>query len=270
MSRVKNGWRTRRAHVPPAPDQRNTPYPATKFFDNVSFIGTGWVGCFLIETSEGLMLLDCMEPGDAGYIEEGIRSLGYDPADLKKILITHGHADHYGDANIFREKYGTVLYMSQIDQAYAMDPETPRPAFRTPMPYRVDRYLEDGEVITLGDTQVTAYFTPGHTPGGMSFTLKVYDEGRCHHAALWGGTGLPAQREDREIHLASYMKFSDICLGLGVDVALTTHPFVDNGLRRLDLVREIVDGVPNPFVLGYEGYHRFEEMYHQMYVAGLQ
>lgn len=203
MATLCKSWRAARPHKPNDPSAPRTAFPATRFFDNVSFIGNDFVGCFLIETSGGLVMLDNMEPGDAEYVEQGIRDLGHDPAQLKAILISHGHGDHYGNAVYFREKYGTKLYMSKIDEAFAQDPATPRPPRQTAMTFSMDGYLEDRGSFVCGDTEIKTFHTPGHTPGCMSFVFDVYDEGRQHRASLWGGTGVPRAMGDRETLLRS-------------------------------------------------------------------
>ena len=85
-------WRTPVPHRPlfgAAVD----PFPTTRFFDQLSFIGTPNVACFLLETTQGIILLDCMEPLDEhrDLIVRGFDALGLDLKDLKAILITPGH-----------------------------------------------------------------------------------------------------------------------------------------------------------------------------------
>lgn len=270
MSKLPS-WRKPNPHRPvggPNSDPNDLKrVPATRFFDNLSFIGNESVGCFLIETSEGLIMLDSMEPQFFPEVEQGIKDLGYDPHDLKHILVTHGHFDHWGTSGYFQEKYGTKVHLSQVDIDFAYDANHPKKAFPGyPVPYfKFDEPIEGGDVFVLGDTEVEIYSTPGHTPGGLSFIFKVYDEGREHLCSLWGGTGLRRTMEENVQLLESCEEFARIGIEKGVDVAISTHPFVDNTVERLAVVRNIVDGVPNPFVLGYEGYHRFEMMYINMY-----
>lgn len=185
-------WRVPRPHRPGNPAVKAPPVPATRFFDNLSYVGNEMVGCFVLDTGSGLICLDNMEPDDALYIEQGIRDLGYDPAGLKHILITHGHLDHFGNAVYFREKYGTKLWMSKTDEVWAKDVDAlPEKNVKIPLAFGMDGNLEDGQIFTLGDARIECLWTPGHTPGCMSFLFTVYDEGRPHTCALWGGHRSP-------------------------------------------------------------------------------
>lgn len=254
-------WRQRRSVKPPFGSAWTAAVP-TRIFDNISFIGNVIVGCYLVETDDGLVLLDCMETDDKSRdtVEAGIKELGYDPADLKAILITHGHGDHYGQAGWFRERYGCRLYLSETDTRMAK--EKPLPGL-PPMPFDIDHYYEDGEILRFGRTEIKVVFTPGHTPGCVSFILKVYDEGREHTAAMWGGSGLLPDSDPAQ-YRASLDKFMTLCREYHVDAELAAHPTLDCGLERQAVVRNIVDGVPNPFVIGEEGFAYYMQQYYDL------
>ena len=257
---IYHGWRPERPHRPDFMGRTPEPYPATRFFDQLCFIGDPGVACFLLETREGLVLLDCMNPDQRSMeiIETGIRRLGHKPEELTAILITHGHGDHWGMAGQFRERYGCRLYMSRTDYEFAA--HLPDTFPWAPLDYPMDGYLEDMGRYTFGDTTITTVHTPGHTAGCMSFIIPVTDEGRPHAVALWGGTGILPDT-DPDVYLGSLEKFRAVCDGLGVDGEIATHPFVDNTICRLELINHIVDGVPNPFVIGVEGRHYYEDMF---------
>lgn len=127
----------------------------------------------------------------------------------------------------------------------------------------MDHFLEDGEELDFGDVKIRCVFTPGHSIGCFSFIIPVTDEGRPHKAALWGGSGLlpDSNVDDYE---ASLKKFSAICAEEHADAEIATHPCLDQGLARLRVVREIVDGVPNPFVIGEEGYRYYETQFYNL------
>ena len=259
-----NGWRPIVDHDPPSPGKGRDPFPATKFFDNLAFIGNRNVCCFLVITSEGLVLIDCMNPGDELYIEQCIRDLGYDPADLKAILITHGHGDHYGNAAYFREKYGTKIYMSSVDEAMAIVPKTMPDGRISVLEWRMDGYIESGEKFVLGDEAIEFYATPGHTPGCLSFIIPVTDEGRPHKVMLWGGTGVPADPELQAKYRQSVIEFTAICAKEGVDCEVSNHPFVDQLCERLSVVRVITNGTPNPMVASTDAVARTLGMFRQL------
>lgn len=282
-----SGWRPIRDHRPPHLDKGGRPdgklpdapvIPATRFFDHLSYIGDEFVGCFVVETNQGLMLLDCLFPDVepdtktpitdlarmkyATILEDGLKSLGLDPFQIKKIIITHGHGDHFGNGDFYRKRYGCTLYMSQVDEDFAhhLPADVPWGA----MTWNADHYLQDGGSVTLGDTTIYTYATPGHTPGCMSFILPVTDEGRPHTAALWGGTGIPRSPQAQQIYLESAKRFTQICDQHQVDVEIATHPFTDNSVQRLDLCRNIVNGVANPYVIGRDACRRYEAMFLQL------
>lgn len=278
-----SGWRPIRDHRPPH-HQNGKPsgelpmlsvIPATRFFDNLSYIGDEFVGCFVLETTGGLMLLDCMFPDAntaeeilnmpfesmhyANILENGLRSLGFDPMDVQKILVTHGHCDHYGNGDYYRRKYNCKVYMSKTDEAFGHDTTGPSPAGW--LTWNADEYLTDGGSVTLGDTTVHTFATPGHTPGCMSFIFPVYDEGREHWASLWGGTGIPRASKWQQIYLDSCARYTSVCDKFGVDVEIATHPFTDNSKERLACCRNIVNGVANPYVIGRDACRRYEAMF---------
>lgn len=110
-------WRKPHTIKPDFSKQNLPDFPATKFFDQLSFVGNELVSCFILETAKGYVLLDCMNPDLASRncIEKAFEDLGFDIHDLYAIVISHGHGDHYGCCDYFKEKYGAKLYMSRID-----------------------------------------------------------------------------------------------------------------------------------------------------------
>jgi metallo-beta-lactamase class B len=166
--------------------------PPGKAFDNLYFVGADWVSAWAVKTSDGIILIDALnnQVEAAALIEGGMRKLGLDPAQIRYVVVTHGHGDHYGGAPYLAQKYGARVVMSEADWTMT---ET-KLEFATPVwgapPKRGARDLsvKDGDRLTLGDTTVTLYVTPGHTMGTISPVFDVSAGGQKHRALLWGGT----------------------------------------------------------------------------------
>ena len=77
--------------------------------------GQTWVGCYLIDTGDGLILIDTAIAESAYMLVDSIYRLGYRPEQIKKILISHAHFDHCGAAAIMKKLTGAEMYMSKED-----------------------------------------------------------------------------------------------------------------------------------------------------------
>lgn len=262
---IRKTWRPKQHHhVPPPPKvlgpMEATEFPPTRIFDQMTVIGDSFVVCFVVETTEGLILVDCLYPLPEYLerIESGIREVGLDPADLKAVLFTHGHWDHFGLSDKLREKYGCKIYMCKGDyEAFRTDDDD-----LSKIHFDPDGFLKEGDTFTLGETTIHVIGTPGHSPDCLSYFIPVTDEGRPHMAALWGGTGFPRKREDQETYLKSAIHFYEKCKEFHADVEISNHPPIDNGFLRLQVCREITEGVANPFVIGEEACQRYAKMFY--------
>jgi metallo-beta-lactamase class B len=117
----------------------------------------------------------------------------------------------------------------------------------------------DGQKLTLGDTTVTLYLTPGHTPGTLSVLVPVKDGGRPHLAAEWGGTSFSATApvEVLRAYVNSAARFRDIAGGAGADVILSNHTEFDGTLPKLAALAQRKPGDPNPWVVGKDTVNRY-------------
>lgn len=227
----------------------NTPLKPNKVFDNVYCIGSVSVVAWVIETSDGLILIDSMwDDRDAKLIEEGIKGFGLDPKDLKYIILSHGHGDHYGGANYLRNKYAAKVVLTKTDTDLMYNLNTGANSPRSPKT-KVDIYSKDKDVIKLGDTSITILETPGHTAGCSSFIFPVKYKGKEYTAVLWGGTGLPKEKELVAKYKESAEYFKKEALSKNALVSLTAHLFADNGYANLEKVANLKEGEANPFIM---------------------
>ena len=235
----------------------NTPLKPTKVFDNVYCIGSVSVVAWVINTSEGLILIDSMwDDRDAKLIEDGIKGFGLDPKNLKYILISHGHGDHYGGANYLRNKYGAKTVLTKTDTDLMNNLNTGANSPRSPKT-KIDIYAKNKDEIKLGDVSVTILETPGHTAGCTSYIFPVKYKGKEYTAVLWGGTGLPKDKELVAKYKQSAEYFKKEALSRNATVSLTAHLFADNGYANLEKVANLKQGEQNPFIMTKENMEKY-------------
>ncbi len=248
---------------PPAPPERSTWYaePA-KVFDNLSFVGQSEYSAWAITTSEGIILMDTLF--DYSVEEEvagGLKKLGLDPATIRYAVVTHPHPDHHGGAKFLQDRYRTRIVMSGPDWDVIDRLNGTKPAR--------DMVATDGQTLTLGDTTVTLYITPGHTPGTLSAVFPVRENGARHLVALWGGTGLNADRDSLEKYVASAQRFDGIAQKAGADVILSNHTDWDGSKVNLPRVATRGPGAPNPYIVGTPAVRRYLEVARECATARL-
>jgi len=246
--------------------------PATKIFDNVYALGNSGTTVYVLQTSAGLLMIDALGAGDAAsttaqvesQLLPGFQRLGLDPAQVKMVLVTHGHVDHYGGSALFQERYGAKVFVSAADWT-VMENGAARGGGRgpaappTPLPKR-DGDIVDGASITLGDLRVMPMAIPGHTPGSMAFVFPVTDNGQRHTAALFGGAWLtPGILSDQALQtfLESVQRFKTSTQRAGVDALLQNHMLMDPIQPKLDTLAARQRGDRNPFVVGAAEYQKF-------------
>jgi metallo-beta-lactamase class B len=233
------------------PPDRSTWYAEpVKVFDNLYFVGQTEYSVWAVTTSEGIIVIDTIY--DYSVEEEvagGLKKLGLDPANIKYAIVSHAHPDHHGGAKFLQDRYGARVIMSAADWDMLDRTNGTKP--------KRDIVTTDGQKFTLGDTTLTLYITPGHTPGTISALIPVKDNGKPHLAALWGGTGLNADRESLQSYIRSAQRFSDIVRQAGADMIVSNHTDWDRSKVNLPLLARRAPGSPNPYVVGNESVRRY-------------
>jgi len=228
---------------PPDPERSTWHVEPVKVFDT-------WA----VNTSDGIILIDTIwHYSVADEVEGGLRKLGLDPARLKYAIVSHAHIDHIGGAKYLQEKFGTRIILSEVDWQLA---ET---STRLPSKPKRDMIAYDGQKLTLGDTTITMYLTPGHTLGTISTLVPVRDGGRMHLAAEWGGTGFNFEhsRARFETYAASAQRFGNIVAEAGADVHIANHTNQDNSPAKMAALEKRKAGDPHPYVVGTDSIRRY-------------
>ena len=226
------------------PDKSAWYVEPVKVFDNLYFFGQSEYAVWAITTSQGIIVLDTIF--DYSVEEEvagGMKKLGLDPANIKYAIVTHAHPDHDGGAKFLQDHYGTRVIMSPADWD-VLDKRT-----NGTKPKR-DVEATDGQKLTLGDTTVTLYITPGHTPGTISVVFPVKVSGMTHVAALWGGVGLNADKESVQTYIRSNQRFSGIVKQAAADIIFANHTDWDRSKINLPILAKRAPGSPNPYIVG--------------------
>lgn len=164
-----------------------------KMFGNLYFVGTVPASTHLIDTGDGLILIDTGYQHSLYLVLNNIWELGFSPYDIKYLVHTHGHIDHFGATRALVELTGAKTFLGKPDEEYANGKLDLSFAKELGMEFKEtfqpDVLLEDGDKICLGNTEITCIATPGHTPGAMSFFFDVTDGNETFRAGLHGGMG---------------------------------------------------------------------------------
>lgn len=166
-----------------------------KIADRLYYVGDKYVCVHLIDTGDGLVLLDSGYLGAEHLLIDSIWRAGFDPACVRWIIHSHGHSDHFGASCEFKNMFGTKLAISRVDaeilrkKGDAAIPKADYPYAKVPT---FDRELEDGEIWQIGDVSFRFVLTPGHTAGVLSIFFEVTDEGKTYLAGTFGGAGVNA------------------------------------------------------------------------------
>jgi hypothetical protein len=139
----------------PAPERDKWLTEPVKIFDNLYFVGTKEHSSWAVVTSAGIILLDTLyEYASEDAIIGGLTKLGLDPAQIKYLIVSHGHGDHVGGAGLIQQRFNPRVIMGGPDW------DSVEKSARIPNKPRRDVVASDGQKVTLGDTTVTVYLTP--------------------------------------------------------------------------------------------------------------
>jgi metallo-beta-lactamase class B len=210
---------------------------------------TAWA----IPTSDGIIIIDpIFDYSVEAEVIEGLTTLGFDPADIKYVLVSHGHLDHAGGAKLLQERYGAGVLMAGPDWDLL---ERQNPSW---LPKR-DMVVTDGQTLTLGDTTITMYVTPGHTDGTVSTFIPVRDGAARHLAFLWGGTlfNFGPDRARFTAYQQSAARMRDLVTTRGADVLLSNHTDYDGTKTKLPALATRAPGAPHPYAVGTESVRRY-------------
>jgi metallo-beta-lactamase class B len=158
---------------------------------NIYYVGSRGLASYLITTAAGHILINSNLKTSVPLIRENIEKLGFRFKDVKILLISHAHFDHAGGSAEVKERTGAQYMVmdgdvtvvesgGKSDFQYGDDPTLWYPATT------VDRVLHDADEVKLGDTNLAAHKTAGHTRGCTTWTLRVREAGNTYEVVIVG------------------------------------------------------------------------------------
>jgi metallo-beta-lactamase class B len=191
-------------------------------------------------------------------IVEGMTKLGLNPSNIKYVIISHAHGDHDQGASLLQTEFGAKVVMGAAD----WDATLKRgPDYAGGVPKHDITVGPEGYKLTPGDTTINIVYTPGHTPGTLSYIFPVKDGGKTVMVAYSGGTltgafGSDAAKWDQ--YIDSQKRIAAAAAEAGASVILSNHSEYDDAYTKARLVgvkREV--GEQNPFIMGTDGVQRY-------------
>ncbi|CAN5821634.1 HARLDQ motif MBL-fold protein [soil metagenome] len=176
--------RVPRAVECPSCAEWSVPQQPFGIFGNSYYVGTHGLSAILLTSDAGHVLIDGALPESAPAIISSIRALGFRVEDLRLILNSHAHYDHAGGIAELQRASGARVAASPWSAGVLThgQSEADDPQYGILLPYpgvTSVTSISDGDTLRIGSIAVTAHLTPGHTPGGTTWTWRSCEGTRC-------------------------------------------------------------------------------------------
>jgi metallo-beta-lactamase class B len=213
--------------------EADAPTQPFKIGEGLYYVGSVDYASYLLTSKAGLIVLDGGDAETGKQILANIRTLGFDPANVKVLLNTHQHFDHAaGLAALKKAAPGAKLYASAPDGPIIADGGRGDPFLKGARfeyePVKPDVTLADGQKVAFGGWTLTAHVTGGHTKGCTTWTFPVTVAGKVRQAQVHCSSSvLPGYKlgktETYPGQTADYEKSFATWKSLPCDVFLASH-----------------------------------------------
>jgi metallo-beta-lactamase class B len=216
----------------------NVPQKPFRIYGNTHYVGPHGISSILITSPSGHILIDGAIAESAPQIAAHIRSLGFRLEDVKIILSTHVHFDHAGGIAELQRMTGATVMASPWSAAVLAKGEVALtdPQFGEVLPVAKVAHvktLREGETVHVGPLALASHSTPGHTPGGTSWTWTSCEDGRCYNMVYADSISAVSAEHFKFTHSSTYPnairdfeKSFAFLETVPCDVLLTAHPEV--------------------------------------------
>ncbi len=164
------------------------PYPPFQIAGNLYYVGTYDLGCYLITTDKGHILINTGLASSAATIKQSVQQLGFHFSDIKILLTTQAHYDHVGAMAVIKKETGAQMMVDEKDADVLADGGNSDYAFGGKgalfQPVKADRLLRDKDTITHANMKLVMLHHPGHTKGSCSFLFDVQDSQKKYRVLI--------------------------------------------------------------------------------------
>lgn len=221
----------------------NQPQKPFKVHGNTWYVGTTELSALLITGPQGHVLLDGALPQSAPLIAASIKALGFRIEDVKLILNSHEHFDHAGGIGPLRRASGAQVAASAIGAAALRagrigpaDPQFDASDMRVVDPVPMVLEVKDGDVLEVGTLSVKAHMTPGHAPGGTSWSWTSCEDGKCLNVVYADSLTLVSKDgyrfSDHPERIDAFRSSVSKIAALKCDIIISTHPGFTNTMQK--------------------------------------
>jgi metallo-beta-lactamase class B len=226
----------------------NAPTAPVQLFGNVYYVGTRGLSAILLTSSAGHILIDAGLPESAAPIMANIRALGFRVEDIRVIVNSHAHYDHAGGIAAIRRASGArvaaTLSSAAVIRRGVPGTDDPQHDIALPFPAVTGTdvgVLTDGDTVRVGPLAIAAHFTPGHTPGGTSWSWRSCEGTTCldfvyadSQTPISADGFLFTRNTTYPSVLADFARGFALLEQLPCDVLLTPHPAASQLWERLE------------------------------------
>jgi metallo-beta-lactamase class B len=234
-----------RAAECPSCAEWNAPHAPVRIWGDTYFVGTDGLSAILVTSPAGHVLLDGGLPESAPLIAANIEALGFRVQDVKLVLNSHDHYDHAGGIAALQKMSGAAVAASPKSAPVIRTGVTGKddPQYGIALSYPAAahvRVIADGETVRVGPLALVAHFTPGHTPGGTTWSWRSCESGRCVDL-VYADSQTPISAETFSFTrnttyptiVADFERSFAVLEGLRCDILITPHPSASMFFERL-------------------------------------
>lgn len=207
------------------PDTDSEPQAPFKIMGNVYYVGANNIASILVATPQGHVLIDTGTQKMAAVVFPNIVKLGFKPAEIKLMLISHAHYDHMETMETIRRITGaTVAALEAEVPALVSGHDLSSNETWGQEPIQVGRVLKSGDDITLGGSTIKVIWTPGHTLGAAAYFITTQENGRSYQIVFGGPPGPITGDAKYDTRPEDAFNSYKALRAMNPDILITGHP----------------------------------------------